>query len=418
MFKIKAKSICENIAFIIIVCMISSFFLFDVSKASSLSVLLCAILLFGVYCVESKLKIRFKVEPFHYFVLLFSLFCFFSSVWAQYPSRAIEKGNTILQLLICFSIVYMYYSHFSSVDRLLKATVWAGTFLSIYTILTNGIGTIIYTLSVGARMESEFTNINSLSGISSTAVILAMYFFLSKEKMYVFTIIPNIVIVAASGSRKSLVLAILGIAMVIFDKNKSKNFLKSLLKIVFWGIVAILVAKVILEMPMFSMINERMQGLFAALTHRSGADSSALKRTIMIRVGLEQFMRTPIFGVGINNSGPVVLANVMNGEYINAYLHNNFVELLACGGIVGFVIYYSMYYYSFKVLWKNRNNESKKTNIYLILLVCFLVLDYGQVTYYSKYTYYFIMIFFLVSKDIKINNWRQKNAYKKKKINV
>ena len=399
MFKIKAKSICENIAFIIVVCMISSFFLFDESKASSFSVLLCAVLLFVVYCVESKFKIRFKVEPFHYFVFLFSMFCFSSSLWAQYPSRAIEKGNTILQLLICFSIVYMYYAHFSSVDRLLKATVLAGTFLSLYTIQTMGLGSILYTLASGMRMDSEFTNINSLSGVVSAAVIIAVYFFINGNIKYIITFIPNILIVAASGSRKSLVLVILGCMLIIYNRIKSKNIFVSLFKILLWGSIALVIGKTILEMPMFSMINERMEGLIAAITHKGSAEGSAVIRLGMNEIGYKQFLKKPILGIGINNSGPVLLSNLYNGRFSDAYLHNNFIELLACGGIIGFSIYYAMYVYNLIILWKNRNSVTKKTNIYLILLVCFLILDYGQVTYYSKFTYFFLLIFFLASKQ-------------------
>ena len=416
MYKIKANSICEKFAFMIVVCMISSFFLFDESSLSSLSVLICAFLLFVIYCIESKFNIRFKIEPFHCFILLFSLFCFFSSFWAQYPSRAIEKGNTILQLLICFSIVYVYYSHFSSVEELIKATVWAGMFLSLYTILTMGLGNIFSTLASGMRMDSEFTNINSLSGIAAAAVIIAVYFFVNGDLKYIITIIPNILIVAASGSRKSLILVILGCMLIVYNRIKSKNIFVNIFKVILWGSITIVIGSIILEMPMFSMINERMEGLIAAVTHKGGADGSSVIRLNMIKIGEKQFLKTPILGIGINNTGPVLLTNVFNGRFANAYLHNNFIELLASGGIIGFLIYYAMYFYNLIILWKNRNNIINQTNIYLILLVCFLILDYGQVTYYSKFTYFLLVIFFLVSRNIKKYNLSHQTGYKKNNV--
>ena len=77
------------------------------------------------------------------------------------------------------------------------------------------------------------------------------------------------------------------------------------------------------------------------------------------------------------------------------YLHNNYVELLAGGGIVGFAVFYSMYGYLIVNFIRKRRVAEPMKNLCIIIVVLLLVMDVALVSYYSKDLYFILMIPFL-----------------------
>ena len=97
-------------------------------------------------------------------------------------------------------------------------------------------------------------------------------------------------------------------------------------------------------------------------------------------------------------SGRVVAWKYLNRTY---YLHNNFAEVLAGGGLVGFIIYYSIYIYIFVHFIRYRRYATMETAICATLLIMALVEDYASVTYYAKETYFYLMLGFLETEKLK-----------------
>ena len=97
-------------------------------------------------------------------------------------------------------------------------------------------------------------------------------------------------------------------------------------------------------------------------------------------------------GVGINN--PSVYTFFLYGKE-NYYLHNNYIELLAGTGIIGLLAYYSMYLYVAYNLIRYRDFHSNEYVMVLILFLSQIVMDMGMVSYESKSTYFYMMLFYL-----------------------
>lgn len=391
--KICRKKIIDTIIFIATAILLSFFIILD--KYSKISLVLGGVILLILFFSLFRRKItkKIRVESYHKFMFIFTMYCFLSSLWSAYPQNAIEKGNTIFQLLICFTVLYSVYKYYPT-EKLLKCTLYSSIIVTLYTVYNKGIMAIWNTLTNGQRLEVDFANINSISEIGAIGVIIMFYYIFYKKKyMYIFFMGINIFIIAASGSRKSLALPIIGCFLLIILKTiEKKGAMKNILKITILSMLFCLSVKFILSLPIFSMINARINGLISTFMGSGKIESSALTRKLMISLGIEQFIKTPFLGIGIGNSGPIILAGT---RYSNSYLHNNFVELLACGGMIGFFIYYSMYiyiFYTFLKKWKYRTDE---TILCFVLCFCILFLDYGQVSYYSKTTYFYLMVFFL-----------------------
>ena len=162
-------------------------------------------------------------------------------------------------------------------------------------------------------------------------------------------------------------------------------------------VLATITTYFILKAPIFSGVLERMEGLWNGLSGNGAIDYSTYVRNRMALVGLEQFKETPILGMGMGNTHYLSQAEVG----LDTYLHNNFVELLAGGGIIGFAIYYSIYIFLFKNFWCYRRYKDNEYGICLVMMIVLFLMDFGRVSYFSKIQYIYIMLFFLETLKLK-----------------
>ena len=87
-----------------------------------------------------------------------------------------------------------------------------------------------------------------------------------------------------------------------------------------------------------------------------------------------------------------ILANIAMGK--SAYLHCNYAELAADGGVLGLISYYIIYIY---LLYKEMKyvKYDNSAVLVIVLVLVRLLTDWGAVSYYTKSTYFYIMIYYL-----------------------
>ena len=176
----------------------------------------------------------------------------------------------------------------------------------------------------------------------------------------------------------------------LHSRRGPKNNALPLLKFMIAAVVILGLVVTLSHTGMFSGAYERMMGMVASWTGEGEVDASTSLRAFYRQVGWDQFLQTPLLGVGIDNS-PILLSRV-SAHY--TYLHCNYAELAACGGLVGLISYYSIHTY---ILY----NELKYIKIdasavlFFVWITAILLTDWGTVSYYSKRTYFNFMIFFL-----------------------
>lgn len=398
--QIKVSSILERIIWILTVILLFSFTVFDTNKYISIILLGVTICIFVLDFTFNDFKSKVKFSLYHIWGISFAVFCLLSSLWSNNSEFAVSKGITILQILICMSVLYNHYSRNFDENLLLSCIEYAGYALAIYTVFFYGIGFIKQGLTAGVRLDNEFANVNSIGIACANAIIVSAYYIICENKKTIFKfpfMLISLIIVAASGSRKALVVLIIGITCLYLFEYASKNIVKTLLKFSIVLSILVMFFSIVLSMQMFDTLNYRMEGLIALVTGTGTIDHSTWLRQQFLKIGLEQFFETPFFGIGIDNARLLLLQHV---GFIT-YLHNNYVELLASGGIVGTGIFYSIYIY---IIYKLKINWSLYSGVkiaILLLILLQLAMDFGSVSYYSKNTYFYIMMFFLF---IKYNN--------------
>lgn len=405
---LRIKTNIDHIIWILTVLLLASFVILELNGGAAALFAISAVTLL---LVMKKNHGKIKVDYYQIMVTIFAIYCCMTSLWANNSGRSIEAGLAIIKIIICLTVYYTYYCKEESIDRLLNAVMWSGYIVVIYAWIFYGPSMVVEILTGGGKLENSFANINTTAMTASTSIMLS-FFLMFKEKkkrtvLIVFDIL-SIMVVAASGSRKALVLAVIGVTAVILINNASKSLIKTVVKWIGIGIVLLVSFRILLSLPAFSMVNQRMEGLFAMILGHGEVDHSSFLRQSYIRVGIEQFKKSPWLGFGMDNT--YLITSVVEGN--RTYLHNNYVELLAGGGVTALLLFYSIYIYllfEFLKDWKTGDIYSRLCIIWMGIL---LIMHYGAVVYYDKTSYFYMMIFFLQTNIIKKHKEmeRMKNA--------
>ena len=128
---------------LITVLLFASIYIFRMSSFGSYIVLALALIMLAILVFDKKTGFKFKFTFFHAHILLFALYSLLSSSWALEPTDSITKAVTLFEILICMSVFYSYYYRDSNgTIKLLKAVMWAGYIVMVYTFFYYGISNI------------------------------------------------------------------------------------------------------------------------------------------------------------------------------------------------------------------------------------------------------------------------------------
>lgn len=349
------------------------------------------------FLVFFKLR-KIRLDAYFWYFSVFIAFVLLSSLWAVYPTLAITKGITLIQILILCVFSYSLFYSVDDADFIAKSIYISGLCMCLYILFVYGVNNFLAMLDEGERLGGEVGQVNSIGSYATITVVIGLYYALMQKKPinYVFILLP-LFIAFSTGSKKTLISIVFGALALFFFKFKAEITLKNIIKTVIIVAVLAVAFNFILKLDIFSTLNVRMEGLKNLLTGKGEADSSTLKRQMMINAGLDQFKKTPLLGIGIGSSG-YINQKILG---INAYLHNNYVEILACGGIVGFVCYYAMYCYLLINLIKLALKNNITAVLPFVIIIILLLNQIGVVNYYSKTTYIYLMYCFLIVKTEK-----------------
>lgn len=390
MKKINIEIATKNIKIILFFAYLLTYYMFgaDSEKVKYSEIILLLFIGLEFLNILKTKKIKYCIPII--IVFAFAFYCFLSNFWAINSELAIDRSKTLFVLAVFLLITYNFFSNIENAENiLLKIIMYAGIIFSIYIIMYYGINEYFSKLISGERVGEEINNVNAIGLQTSISIIIAIFYGLyeNKKGYFLLSIIPLIVSLG-TGSRKVIVLVVVGIILLFILKREEKIDIVSITKKVLIFIIISFVFVYIAKAPMFSTVFNRFQMSINSITGQGKVDGSTQTRTTFIKAGIDQFLKTPILGIGIGNSG--YITEQATGWF--TYLHNNFVELLATTGIIGFSLYYSIYFYIIINCIKMIKTKSKYINIVLIIFLINIILDYGVVSYYMKSTYVYLLL--------------------------
>lgn len=332
--------------------------------------------------------------------VLFVFTCCLSCIWSRWQSKSIETSITMLQLMFMFIILRMSLRSFADAKLFENIIIISGLGMCMFYIYKYGVSGYLSALNTAGRIGSEYENTNTIGGSGAFIFTISFLTGLNEKKWYYF-IVSFIAgfIVLGSGSKTAILIPILGLLVAILvGKRNEKNSNSMPFKILFVVIIFIALFYVVKNISNISFLNstyERFEQMFDVFSGRSAyAHSSTSDRIEMMNVGVNTFFHFPFLGVGIYAMKDILASNGLH--YI--IIHCNYLELLADLGIIGFGLYYFIYYSIIKRI-KYCSEINKEFTICMVLLM--LLLDITGVTYYTQRIILFLVMISVVSENDK-----------------
>ncbi len=313
---------------------------------------------------------------------IFLLFCLFSLFWSIDVPISAEMvrrmGLIFFSLLLIYNILRKY--HLFSAIVLGTVVGSVATYLIAFGIFHPPFATYF---PGSGRFMGTTINPNILGANMIYALFLAIVaLHLKAERLPkwlhvagVLHILLATVVVLMTVSRTAMVIAALMLLLFLVQAIAQPKQRRAL------GIAALLVGAVLvlavdphLVWQKVHFAIERIGYIFDTLSGYGDVEYSAEERLELAEGALQLFAASPFIGNGVDAVRSV----------LGVYAHNNFVELLADGGVVGFVLYYAIF---FVLGYKMVHIHDRWLRIYgLFFLLLMLLYDLGGVFYYDKLT--------------------------------
>lgn len=360
--------------------------------------------------------LRTRISPLYIILFCFVVWCFCTIIWSEDRSLTISKSIDVAEMIIMSWLIYLCFEHEKNVKLLLKVIMWASYVVVFYVLLKYGIHGVMRLSEDGQRIDNEAMNANGIGMSAAYAVILTFYFILHYgPKLWQLSVAPALLVLAVSSSRKGIVLMIVGCMGVLALKEmKAGVGLNTVLKCIVALVLFFCLVFFLLQLPMFSKVNERMISMFLSIKGENHVHDSAWQREQLRALGMQIFLDHPLGGVGLDVARNYVVSIL--GE--KKYTHNNYVELLSCTGIIGFLLYYSVYVHLLIQYWKYRKYGDHEYDICFVLLLTSLMMDYGMVSYESKKTYLVMVLLWLEMNILKKRRKGETYAYLEKSLPI
>ena len=370
------------------------------NKCLSLIAAIVALSIFMIDILYSNGKIYVEFTFMHMWMIVFICFCYISSIWALQSDLAVIKGNSIVKNCICIILIYFHCHKTQNIRHLLKIIMYGGYAVIMLSIGFWGVDFLYSIITSSNRLPSSFLNQNKLGMLVAFTLLINVYFvaYYKQEMKVIPLAIISLFVLAAAGSRKSVIELILGTLILCAIKNyNGRKRLKSFIKIIGRMIVLVVIFVILSMLPVFDFVNTRLENVWHQITGEGYTDFSVRSRSQLNSIGWKLFKENPILGIGID-CARIPVTDITGRDW---YLHNNYIELLADGGIIGCFLYYFIFGVMLLRFLRYCRYRDAEFDLCLTLMLVHLVLNLAYVSYYGRETYFYIMLFFLETEILR-----------------
>lgn len=343
---------------------------------------------FMPYMVSSAIKIFLPLFAFLYYIyrngfiirnttvifwmygfIIVSLITMFNSIAIN---ESIDRLIAMFSAMLFLGAIAQYIGNEEDINTAINYLI-IGSVIHILLLSAQNL-TVLVSLNLPQdRFTMEFNYI-----ITPTLYYLIWRVLYKKEKRLLMGITTIIFMTFSliSGIKKAFFFPFAFLGFIILIQNR-KNLLKRIIYLVI--VMGLLIGIYNFSMSndqMYNKIGKRIEGFTNYFSGEGEVDASTRTRMGLAKDAWNVFLDNPVKGVSLG-------AFRMATEY-NTYAHNNFLELLASTGLLGFVAFY--WIHIFLIIMFLRRIKYKKAKdmdfLFVSILVINLLHDIGTISYY------------------------------------
>lgn len=325
---------------------------------------------------------------FNRFLFGYSIYFVFSIIsifWSINLGGAYIRLVNMLQNILIGCFLVLYCNRESNVSKLLKYYVCGTVIISAYCFIQDMPSLSAWSRVGRVAFETAGQNqiYYSCLLIYSTMILLYWIFESSGRRLlHIFLFAFLYICGLLTAIRKCLIIPLLfAFFYVLFKyKKRSAKLIGYLILVIF--ICAIAYYFIIKYVPsMYSRLESLITDIATGVDADVNGNSYALRKWLREQAW-DTFKAHPVLGVGI---GQFRFYASAGGS--DLYSHNNFLEVLANTGIIGFLIYYGTLFQLLikSIRFSNIASAQEKNRGYFLtaFLISVFVMEYGQVDYYQ-----------------------------------
>ena len=354
----------------------------------------------------------FKKYQFDKKTLILPLFILFAAIGTLIHSHEYRDYLTLILLTITFYTLLISFSIINNSYLALQLIIYAFLLFSFYYlfIYRNEIINVSSYTGESFRLGWYFDNPNTIGTFMNIGISISLYLaFFGKKWYYYFFLLATglfFFIGFTTGSRTFIILSILSVVLLVFFKLK-KHWLIFVIVIATLAVLFIVLLNTPLLKTMKVRINDTI-AIFLGTGSGGGTAGSTTERLLWQEYGTYFGSRHLLFGLGTNGFA------VFSGTH--TYTHGNFSEIFCDFGLIGFVLFYSIFLVPAVLIMLSKRKER-----YFVVtaITVFLLEGFLTVYYYSKVTYVLLAICYFAIKDLSFNDCllnNKKEYFKKSKL--
>ena len=319
---------------------------------------------------------------------LFTAYAAASGLWSSYINAGMASYFLRMVVIVAMiTSISIYVDKPEDLERIIKLYIF-----SMLVIVLMEFTTVPFDKWFEGSLGSHFSgsNPNGVAFLVFCAELMAFYEFYSRgKKRYILLVAIFLLFVILSSSRKATFASIAGPILFVLLSTYKKNYFFNIITIV--TVATLIIFFIMTDENAYNAIGRRFASMFDFwFNDDQKSDNSLYMRSYYIELAKKMFAESPLFGKGMGNFAKII-DNVYSLDGV--YSHNNFWQILSELGLVGFLIYYSMYFVMIVRLAKGAFiNKSRINMLFLTFMILLVVLETGLVTYHSKMPHVVIAI--------------------------
>lgn len=335
---------------------------------------------------------NFILNKFSIWYLVFTIWSLFCSVLINmYFDKAFYFA--IFQLLIFSIFLYpILKNNRENIMTCYYALFLGGLYFSLY---------ILYKTPYIFWGKVRLGNYNSIASpiivgaiVATSLSVIVYLYYLTNNKFLLLVSLLFVFVILISGTRKHIInIVMIYGCLFILKRNKNKNYLYYFSIPIILFIILFILYKILLIPFFYDSIGMRISDAFETIfmvNRNQGIDDSTVDRIQIAKQAFEMIKNNPLTGVGLGNFN----------KYSNAsHAHNNYLDLAATVGLIGLIIYYSIYFLILKKLIQRKCGIVDRSYIFhLINIITILMISFFASTYSLEQ--YFYLLFFAYIESI------------------
>lgn len=353
---------------------------------------LMMVVFFGYTVLQTMVKKSKVPVPFFYVGFLAFILYGAGNIVLDNVINAGIAQTMVISLVLNFLMIVAIVQYIYMTDDIVRVLRVAeiGIFSTAIVVVMLSLGTITQgRLGGGTEM-----NANMLALLSVYGFVISMYL----RKVRRITCITTwlragfyLLVILLTGSRKGLLMIVFAVVILRLVVER-KKLVKNLLIIV--GMAAMLYFLIMNVSVLYNIVGVRVENLLTFLSKGETAEASLSDRHRLTQIGMSYVKENPWIGYGydcfklVSGMGPS--GSVPIGK-VGFYSHNNYVELLFGGGIIGFALYYIPVAYLLKRIVTGLRVHNCAPYL-LAILLSKLAMEYAYVSYYERVDAYITAI--------------------------